>query len=271
MNDTQTLELVAVENAIPKSNAPALQNNNPSSFMLQALAQGATLEQLEKMMELQERFERREAEKAYNDAFAAFRGHNITVPKSKLVDRGKAGSFNQAEYEDICKRISPALSENGLSFSHDQKFGSKRWMTDGVENDVAWVYVTCILAHRLGHSVRLDLDGPPGDLSANTVVQNMQVTASYLKRQSLLAITGTATGGEDDESNMRKHSKNSNDQDTSDLDIAIEAGREAAMGGMKALTTWWGALTAKQRSELNSEFPKLRAAAQLADRGGANA
>lgn len=179
--------------------ALALQNNSPAAFMLQALAQGATLEQLEKMMELQERWERREAEKAYSEAFAAFRGHNITAPKSKFVDRGKAGSFQQADYEDICKRISPALSEHGLSFSHDQKFGSRKWTTDGVENDVPWVYVTCILAHKLGHSVKLELDGPPGDLSANTAVQNMQVTASYLKRQSLLSITGTATGGEDSE------------------------------------------------------------------------
>ena len=39
------------------------------------------------------------------------------------------------------------------------------------------------------------------------------------------------------------------------------------MNGMKSLTAWWGALTAKQRSELNPEFPALRNAAQMADRG----
>ena len=49
-----------------------------------------------------------------------------------------------------------------------------------------------------------ELEGPPGELSVNTPTQNMQTTASYLKRQSLLAITGTATGGEDDEAKMRK-------------------------------------------------------------------
>ena len=47
-----------------------------------------------------------------------------------------------------------------------------------------------------------------------------------------------------------------------------EAGRAAAMNGMKTLTAWWGALTARQRSELNTEFPKLRKAAQSADQGG---
>ena len=199
MNVSTQSEVTALEQVPMQRSAVTLQQNSPAAIMLQALAQGTSLDQVEKMMDLQERWEKREAEKAFKEAFAAFRGHNITIPKSKFVDRGKAGSFQQAEYEDICKRISPALSEHGMSFRHDQKFGSRRWMTDGIENDSPWVFVTCYLEHKSGHHETLQLEGPPGDLSANTPTQNMQVTASYLKRQSLLAITGTATGGEDDE------------------------------------------------------------------------
>lgn len=196
-----TLELVEAHTP-ERKNEITLTDNSPAGMMMTALQNGASLDHIEKMMDLQLRWEKREAEKAFRVDFAAFRGANIIIPKSKYVDRGRAGSFHQAEYDEVCRRISPALSEHGLSFRHDQKFGSRKWMTDGVESDVPWVYVTCYLEHKAGHAETLTLEGPPGDLSANTATQNMQVTASYLKRQSLLAITGTATGGEDDENKM---------------------------------------------------------------------
>lgn len=200
---------------------------------------------------------------AFRRDFAAFRGENIVIPKSKEVDRGKAGSFMQAEYDQVCSRLSVALSRHGFSFRHDQKFGLKK--IEGADGAEPWVWVTCFLEHREGHRETLDLEGPPGDLSANTPVQNMQATTSYLKRQSLLAITGTATGGEDDEGAMRR--KTGREAETSVDEALIDKGRSASMEGMAALTAWWGALTARQRSELNKEFPAMRRAAQEADRG----
>jgi len=251
----------------PPANALAVQQGSPAAIMLQALSQGTSLEQVEKMMDLQERWEKREAEKAFRDAFAAFRGENIIIPKTKFVDRGRAGSFTQAEYSELCQRISPALSKHGFSFRHDQKFGSRRRMIEGVEHDVGWVYVTCYLEHKSGHSEVLELEGPPGDLSANTETQNMQVTASYLKRQSLLAITGTATGDEDDENGLRGAT-----QATDDPDEAVrQKGRDAAMQGMQALTAWWSKLDAKQRSRMQKDFANMRKGAMAVDAGGGNA
>ena len=258
--DIETLELV--EDPVKQHAIATIPDKSPAGMMLAALSQGASLEQVEKMMDLQERWEKREAEKAFRDAFAAFRGENIIIPKTKYVDRGRGGSFHQAEYDQVCGRISPALSRHGFSFRHDQKFGSKKWVTDGVESDIAWVFVTCYLEHKAGHAETLTLEGPPGDLTVNTPTQNMQVTASYLKRQSLLAITGTATGGEDDEGKMRQ-------TDDADLLEPLRTdGNDAAMCGMKALTDWWGGLTAKQRSDLNNDFPAMRKAAQSADKVG---
>lgn len=261
----QDLELV--EQPAAESRPLATVNDrSPAGMMLAAMDRGASLDQVEKMMDLQERWERREAEKAFRDAFAAFRGLNIVIPKTKHVDRGRGGSFDQAEYDEVCRRLSPGLSLHGFGFRHDQKFGVRRIMTDGVENDVGWVWVTCHLEHRLGHTESLELEGPPGDLSVNTPTQNMQTTASYLKRQSLLAITGTATGGEDDEAKMRKRTNGEGQGDQSDEDASLlQAGRDIAMTGMVALTSWWGGLTAKQRSALQRDFAGMRKAAQEAD------
>jgi hypothetical protein len=249
--------------AVREQQAVALSQNSPAAIMMQALSSGVDLAQVEKMMELQERWEKREAEKAFRDAFAAFRGENIIIPKTLHVDRGRAGSFVQAEYDEVCRRLSPALSRHGFSFRHDQKFGSRKWSDSGVESDIAWVYVTCYLEHKAGHVETLSLEGPPDDLSANTPTQNMQATASYLKRQSLLAITGTATGGEDDENKLRRKTAGQDEGGTEDK--VLNDGQAAAMEGMEKLTAWWATLTPKDRNRLSKEFTKMRQAARAAD------
>jgi hypothetical protein len=251
-----------------------------------AIQQGATTEQLERMLDLQVRADNhqlelmrarrifdqedraRDAKAAFLRDLSAFRGENIVIPKAKYVDRGRAGSFMQAEYGTAATMLSPALAKHGFSFRHDMKFGSKRWMTEGVESDTPWVYVTCFLEHRDGHSDRLDLDGPPGDMTANTPVQNMQVTASYLKRQSLLAITGTATQDEDDENKLRGKAANTgqSSEEAAANEALLTAGRDAAMQGMTALTAWWGGLTAKQRGAFTAEFGAMRRCAAEADK-----
>lgn len=204
---------------------------------------------------------------AFRGDFAAFKGENIVIPKSKYVDRGKAGSFYQAEYAAVMGMLAPALAKHGFSIRHDEAFGSKRWCSDGVENDIPWVYVTCYLEHRQGHFETLALEGPPGDMSANTPVQNMQVTGSYLKRQSTLAITGTATAEEDDENKLKNKAKGGAAQQEPQAEDGplLQAGRDASMNGMKALSAWWGGLTEQQRARLTPEFGEMRKAARKAD------
>lgn len=208
---------------------------------------------------------------AYRRDFAAFRGENIIAPKSKLVDRGKAGSFTQSEYHTICNLLSPALSRHGFSFRHDQKFGAKEWATAEDPNvRVGWVWVTCFLEHKDGHAETLELDGPQGDQSANTDVQNMQLTASYLKRQSLLAITGTATGDEDDESKMRGKQRREPEGDEGAADESealVSAGSQAAKSGMATLNKWWASLTPRQQKDMGQDFGAMRKAARAADEG----
>ena len=277
--------------AVQAASAAVQQAQRPLTVIEHAIRSGASPEQLQTLLELQVRADNHQLEMmrekrrmdeedrkaaallAFRRDFAAFRGENIVVEKNKHVDRGRAGSFMQAEYHSIAKLLSPALSKHGFSFRHDQKFGPKPWpLPDNPGNVVGWVWVTCFLEHKDGHVETLELEGPEGDQSANTPVQNMQLTASYLKRQSLLAITGTATGGEDDENGMRgkRRTQQQDEGENGGTDDALlDAGRDEAMKGMKALTAWWGGLTAKQRSAMNSEFGALRRGAMQADQGGA--
>ncbi len=281
---------------IQKPGAVAAIPQQPMTAVQHAIRAGASADQLERMLELEIRANNHQLELmrekrrmdeedrkgaallAYRRDFAAFRGENIIIAKGKLVDRGRAGSFMQAEYHSVAKLLSPALSKHGFGFRHDQRFGPKPWpLPDNPNNVVGWVWVTCYLEHKDGHAETLELEGPEGDQSANTPVQNMQLTASYLKRQSLLAITGTATGGEDDENSMRGKFKRrdpdagsaAGQQNQTDADALQNSGQTAAMNGMKALTAWWGSLTAPQRGLMNSEFGALRRCATQVDQGGA--
>jgi len=169
--------------------------------------------------------------------------------------------------------LSPALSKHGFSFRHDQKFGPKPWpLPDNPGNVVGWVWVTCFLEHKDGHVETLELEGPEGDQSANTPVQNMQLTASYLKRQSLLAITGTATGGEDDEAAMRGRRRAEQQGDDGAQqgpdEALLDAGRAAALNGMAALNKWWASLNPRQQKEMGQDFGPMRKAARQADEQG---
>ncbi len=257
MSDHEVLELEPHE---PQRAEVVLADNSPMSMMLAAQRQGASLADIREMMAIHREMKADAAREAFRADFAGFRGENIIIPKTKHVDRGRAGSFIQAEYDEVCRRLSPALSKHGFGFRHDQKFGVKRVMTDGVESDVGWVWVTCHLEHRQGHTESLDLEGPPGDLSANTPTQNMQTTASFLKRQSLLAITGTATGGEDDEAKMRKEPPAEIPEDL------LAAAREAALGGWKSLAAFIKTCTAMDREALEPVSATLKEAALAADK-----
>ena len=95
----------------------ALAANSPAAMMMAAMAQGASLEQIEKMMDLQERFERRESEKAYNAAFAAFKSEAVRILKARTVTDGPLKGKSYAELHNVVDAVTPALSRHGLTAS----------------------------------------------------------------------------------------------------------------------------------------------------------
>ena len=258
--------LTVIEHAIRSGASP---EQLQSLLELQVRADNHQLEMMREKRRMDEEDRKRAAELAFRASFSGFRGENIIAPKNKHVDRGRAGSFMQAEYHGIAQLLSPALAKHGFSFRHDQKFGTKPWpLPDNPGNVLGWVWVTCYLEHKDGHVETLELEGPEGDQSANTAVQNMQLTASYLKRQSLLAITGTATGGEDDENGMRSRRRNDEDEpkgkDAEAYESMLDGFRAAAMNGEKALREHYAKNTPTDEFwKRNSR--ELREAARKAD------
>lgn len=154
----------------------------PADMLQIAIEKGADLDKLEKLMDLQERWQATEARKAYVSAMNAFKSDPPTLTKSKEVDfTNKAGMRTQYKHlllSDACAAIGPALSKVGISYT---------WKTDQTEN---MIKVTCVLTHELGHSESVSLSAAPDQSGGKNSIQAVGSTVSYLQRYTLLSATG---------------------------------------------------------------------------------
>jgi len=119
------------------------EETSPMEYANQFLSNGGDLANLEKMMDLQERYEDNQARKAFHVAMAEFKKNPPKLSKSKKVDyTTKSGSrtqYNHAELGNITETINSALAEQGLTAA---------WKTE----QEGGVKVTCTITHVLGYS-----------------------------------------------------------------------------------------------------------------------
>ena len=230
-----------------QNNSGAIAANSPAAMMMQAMSQGADLAQIEKMMGLQDRWERKEAEKAYNAAFAAFKAEAVRIVKGRKVTDGPLRGKEYAELHDVVDAVTPALSRHGLSTA---------WKLTRDEKD--WLEVTCTLKHVGGHSESVSMGGPPDAGGAKNALQARASTKSYLERYTLKAICGVAEGGDDTDGNHPA---------AVPLEILAPA-RDAAMKGWAALAAHIKGLSPADRAALEPESYALKKAAKAADEKG---
>lgn len=171
--------------ALIEQDRKPVQSTTPAELLSVAVSQGADLDKLEKLMELQERWEANEARKAYERAINAFKANPPTVLKTKRVSYSGT-SYSHATLANVVDAVSKGLSEHGLSH---------RWE---VKQNGA-VTVDCILAHELGHSERVSMTAPPDDSGKKNTIQQIASTVTYLERYTLMAITGLAAMDMDDD------------------------------------------------------------------------
>lgn len=189
-DDLQIMDLEPVERQEPQRSDLVLSDASPAGMMLKAMSQGASLEQVEKMMELQARWEAGEARKAYNAAFSAFKAEAVHIIKNKQVTDGPLKGKGYAELHAVVDALTPALSRHGLSAS---------WRL--TKDEPQWMEVTCYLRHVSGHEESVSMGGPPDSGGAKNAIQARASTKTYLERYTLKAICGVAEGGDDNDGN----------------------------------------------------------------------
>ena len=159
---------------------------NPLAMVADAIQRGTDPATIKALMDLAERYEKSEAAKAFNVAFAAFRSEAVQIIKNKKVDAGPLSGKKYAELFSVVNAVTPALSKHGLAAS---------WKLTKDEKD--WIEVTCTVKHLLGHTDSVSMGGPPDTGGAKSPIQARASTVSYLQRYTLKAICGVSEQGDD--------------------------------------------------------------------------
>lgn len=144
------------------------------------------------LIDVYERWEAREAKKAFDAALADFVGEAVVIIKRKKVDftstrTGQRTNYKHAELVDVIEAAGPYLSKHGFSWS---------WIPKQARD---WVEITCVLKHRLGHSESVTLGGPPDESGNKNNIQQITSTITMLERATLKAICGLAEKGDDND------------------------------------------------------------------------
>jgi hypothetical protein len=160
----------------------------PALRMLEAAAnRGASIEELEKWMALQERWQAAQAKRAYTLAFADFKQNMPDVVKDML---NKQYGSDYSSLANLVNTTNRELGKWGLNASWDIEQGDK-------------VAVYCILTHAEGHSERVRIEAPQDTSGSKNALQQIKSTLTYLEGATFQAITGVVarSASKDDDGN----------------------------------------------------------------------
>lgn len=169
------------------SKAPAI---TPMEMLSAAVNQGADLDKLEKLMDLQQRWEANEARKAFSEALAGFQSELGPIIKRQIVDyttqKGRT-TFAFANIDDIAQAIRPMLDKHRLSYRFEQAQEGQS------------VTVTCYVTHAMGHCEKAALTATADGSGGKNAIQAVASTVTYLRRYTLTGALGITTGDQDND------------------------------------------------------------------------
>ena len=163
-----------------------LQVQNPQQLIAMAIQSGSGIEQLEKLMDLQERWEKKEARKAFFKSMAQFQKLKPIVKKDKNADYGQGkAKYKWASLDSIQKAIDPVISDLGLSYTFE------------TIEDVK-LTIICKVTHELGHSEQTHLSAPNDNTGGKNPIQALGSTNRYLRRYTLSNAFGISADEDND-------------------------------------------------------------------------
>lgn len=165
----------------------------PLDLLQRAIEQNVSIDQLERLQAMYEKWEANEARKSFVVAINRFKADAPTILKNQNVNMGNGKpNYNYATLDNVCRAVIAGLSEVGIT--HHWKM-----VQNGLPSNT--IAVTCILTHEHGHSEETSLEGQPDQSGGKNSIQAVGSTVTYLQRYTLLAATGLAAGGTDTDGN----------------------------------------------------------------------
>ncbi len=170
----------------------AQHNNAPMNLIEQAIAKDADVVKLEKLMDLQERWETKESRKSFYFSLSSFQSQIPVITKrgqASFAHNSGTGmtEYSYAKLEDITEAVKPFLVKNGLSYRYEQKV------------DQQTITVICIVTHLDGHEERTEMSAFPDQSGKKNPIQQLASTVSYLRRYTLTGALGVTVSDEDND------------------------------------------------------------------------
>jgi hypothetical protein len=156
-------------------------------FRQMALDPAIDVTRIAALMELQIKAEDRNAEKAFNAAFARLLPTLPKIGKHGLIDMGAKGSMKFMRYEDLDRALRPIYTAAGFSLSFNSEATDKG------------ILLVAVLAHTAGHSTTSRLQLPPDAGAGRNALQALGSSLSYAKRYLTCNLFNIIAEGEDDD------------------------------------------------------------------------
>ena len=159
---------------------------NPQRFIQQAIEKGSSIEHLERLMGLQERWQANQSRIAFLEAMSQFQNRCPVLEKTKKVAFGTT-KYAYAPLGEIAATIKETMYQCGLSH---------RWE---IKDTDTLIMCTCIISHRDGHSESTTMSAGKDASGSKNEIQQRGSTITYLQRYSLIAALGISTADEDND------------------------------------------------------------------------
>lgn len=195
-------------------------------------------DKLEKLLEVQERWEGNEAKKAYAKAMAECQAEVPNVIHA--ANRNNQTNSNYAKYDAVVRAIKPIYVRHGFTVS----FGESPCDREG------FILVVATVRHSSGHAetfqrfAPIDNLGPKGN-PTKTMLHGCESSMKYMQRKLLESIFGASEGDEvADDDGQAAGAPEPVDQQTGDeIAALLEQVEEIDPGSKKRLLDWVGVNT----------------------------
>lgn len=160
------------------------QLHDPMAMVAAAVERGVDSDQLSKLMDLQERWEAKQAKRAYDEAMAAFHADPIVLRRDK-----EGHNTRYASHHQMMRKVAEKLHPLGLSHAFIPK---QEWV-----GEKCIVSITCRISHEQGHCEEFTMSSLPDVSGGKNPIQAIGSAKTYLERYTLKGALGL--GEEDDE------------------------------------------------------------------------
>lgn len=158
-------------------------DTNPMTLIEIAITQNADVDKLEKLLDLQMKWEANVARKKFFEALSAFQNEMPVVTKNKAVKFNQT-SYNYATLDNIISEIKQHLNKNGLAY---------RWEFEDADK----IVVKCIITHIAGHSESTTMSSSTDKSGSKNDIQSRGSSLTYLQRYTLIGALGIGTAQDD--------------------------------------------------------------------------